>query len=429
MSPKVVFLTLLCASACFASAQNINLGFSDDGDRQIWIASDLSSTAPTDSDGVRTGKSEAAVPIGAHKDSEQVFVWDHKAGNIASKTVGEAKKATWEVKPPEYAMVAQFGVHVEHGGKAVAAATVDVDDGKHKASQLLDPSCKGTVLFFGIKPGSAKVTVHYKVSGKDATPLTTLYDVVLAHKDPVPTATISLADNVETVGAGTVGDGVTTGSTGGPEKSGTPASGGKSDSGKSSNSVGSVFGSIIIYLVALGAIVAGMYYAMQYVKKNPDSVGSKLEQLGVQIPKPGDDPLTDPSQMAMPSKPAPMPVQKIILDDAAPDPIGSLSPSPTAFATSFVSDPRLIGSSGDAMPLPEGELIVGREVGLGLSLVGESTVSRKHAQILRNGAQVVVKDFGSTNGTFINGVQVQGEKPLQSGDTVQFGSVRFRFEG
>jgi len=81
------------------------------------------------------------------------------------------------------------------------------------------------------------------------------------------------------------------------------------------------------------------------------------------------------------------------------------------------------------MPVPEGELVVGRELGLGLSLVGESTVSRKHAVITRNGSQVLVKDCGSTNGTYVNGVQLQGEKQLQIGDNVQFGSVRFRYEG
>jgi len=72
---------------------------------------------------------------------------------------------------------------------------------------------------------------------------------------------------------------------------------------------------------------------------------------------------------------------------------------------------------------------VGREVGMGLSLVGESTVSRRHAQITRTGSTVVVQDFGSTNGTFVNGIQIQDEKQLQIGDSVQFGSVRFRFEG
>ena len=72
---------------------------------------------------------------------------------------------------------------------------------------------------------------------------------------------------------------------------------------------------------------------------------------------------------------------------------------------------------------------MGRDIGMGLSLVGESTVSRKHAQLTRTGSLVVVKDFGSTNGTFVNGVQVNGERQLQVGDSVQFGSVRFRFEG
>jgi pSer/pThr/pTyr-binding forkhead associated (FHA) protein len=37
--------------------------------------------------------------------------------------------------------------------------------------------------------------------------------------------------------------------------------------------------------------------------------------------------------------------------------------------------------------------------------------------------------MGSTNGTFVNGAQVQGDTTLRNGDAVQFGAVRFRYEG
>jgi hypothetical protein len=428
VSPKIVFFALLCAVSCLASAQSINLSFADDGDRQIWIAPSLPTQAPGDSDGIRTGKSEANLPIHSEKDSETVFVWDRKSGNLASKSVRDAKSAIWVVKPEDFKSIAQVSVHIEHDEHPVAAANVDLEDGSRKQSQLLDSSCLGTVTFFGVKPGSITITVRYKVAGKDAPPVKQILEAGLERTVPIPSEEIALVEKVETVGK-PANVGMPTDAVPPQTTESTSAGTAKPDSSKTAPSKegGSFFGSLIVYLLALGAMAAAIYYAVLYVKKNPDSVGSKLEQLGVQIPKPGDDPLTNPSQIPPAAKPTPAPVQKIILDDAAPGPITPLASAPAT--PGAIVDPRLVSQSGDSMPIPEGDFMVGREIGLGLSLVGETTVSRKHANITRNGSQVVVKDFGSTNGTFVNGVQVHGERQLQSGDTVQFGSVRFRFEG
>ncbi|MDR3689636.1 MAG: FHA domain-containing protein [Fimbriimonas sp.] len=431
MSPKVVFFALFCAASCLVSAQSVNLSFPEDGDRQIWAAGTAPTQPPDDSTGVRTEKSEANLPVSGAKDSDTVYVWDRKSGNLASKSVKDAKSGIWTLKAEDFKEIAQVSVHLDHDGKPVAAATVDLDDGKHKYSQLVDPSTFGTVNFFEVKPGSLTVTVHYKVKGKDATPLKQIVDMSLERPVALPAVTISLPDEVETVGAhnakgppaGVVPPDTQNASSAGPTASSAPE--GEKKSSSSGGGAGSIFGSLIVYLIALGAMIGGIYYAMMYVKRNPDSVGSKLEQLGVQIPKPGDDPLTNPSQIPAPVKSTPAPVQKIILDDAAPAPLAA-APAPSV---GFVSNPRLVSQTGDSMPIPEGEFSVGRELGLGLSLVGETTVSRKHANLVRAGGQVTVIDLGSTNGTFVNGVQLQGEKQLQSGDTVQFGSVRFRFEG
>ena len=416
MSPKVVFSALLVVAAGLASAQNLSFDFPDNGDRQIWVTTTVPTDAPSDTEGVRTQKSEATVPLTEQSPSAVVYVWDRKTGNLASKTLKDASAGTWTVKPGDFQSIAQVSVHVEHDGKPAAAATVDLDDGKHKTTQLLTPSNNGAVTFFGVKPGTLKITVHYKVAGKEGKPVTQLLDAALTRTDPIPSATIALADAVDTVGGGSAG-------TASPASASPDSSTSSSvPSGKTKSSSGaSILGSILVYVIALGAMGGAIYYGLQYMKKNPDSVGSKLEQLGVQIPKPGDDPLTNPAPVPMPKAPAP--VQKIILDDAAPDLTAPVATS------SLISDPRLVSQTGDSMSLPEGDLIVGREVGLGLSLVGESTVSRKHAQLTRSGNTVIVKDFGSTNGTFVNGVQVQGETSLQPGDAVQFGSVRFRFEG
>lgn len=417
MSPKVVFSALLVVAASLASAQNVTFDFPDNGDRQVWVGTTVPTDAPSDSEGVRTQKMDASLSVSGQPATAMVYIWDRKTGNLAAKSIKDATAATWNVKPEDFQQIAQVAVRVEHDGKPVAAAGVDLDDGKHKATQLLAPSNNGAVTFFGIKPGSLKVTVHYKVAGKEGKPVTQLIDAALARTDPIPTATISLADAVDTTAA-------VSGGPGGLSSAPLPGSGSAGsttpDKAKTSGSA-NVLGSILVYLLALGAMGGAIYYGIQYTKKNPDSVGSKLEQLGVQIPKPGDDPLTNPAPVPMPKAPAP--VQKIILDDSAPD---LMTPVATS---SLISDPRLVSQTGDSMSLPEGDLIVGRDVGLGLSLVGETTVSRKHAQITRTGGTVVVKDFGSTNGTYVNGAQIQGDTSLRPGDAVQFGSVRFRFEG
>jgi pSer/pThr/pTyr-binding forkhead associated (FHA) protein len=48
---------------------------------------------------------------------------------------------------------------------------------------------------------------------------------------------------------------------------------------------------------------------------------------------------------------------------------------------------------------------------------------------MKSGSSIVVRDEGSTNGTFVNGLKVEAETELKPGDVLQCGSVRFRYEG
>ena len=54
------------------------------------------------------------------------------------------------------------------------------------------------------------------------------------------------------------------------------------------------------------------------------------------------------------------------------------------------------------------------------------TVSRKHAQFLRNGKSFLVQDSGSLNGTYVNGVLAE-KTDLINGDSVQIGKYRLLF--
>jgi pSer/pThr/pTyr-binding forkhead associated (FHA) protein len=64
-----------------------------------------------------------------------------------------------------------------------------------------------------------------------------------------------------------------------------------------------------------------------------------------------------------------------------------------------------------------------------LSILDETTISRRHAELSRQGDTITVSDLGSTNGTYVNGVKLTSAAILRPGDQVQFGAVRFRYEG
>ena len=61
--------------------------------------------------------------------------------------------------------------------------------------------------------------------------------------------------------------------------------------------------------------------------------------------------------------------------------------------------------------------------------VHDPSVSQAHCEILTNGAEVIVLDLGSANGTFVNGARLQRQQSqLKSGQLLRFGSVQARLE-
>ena len=53
-------------------------------------------------------------------------------------------------------------------------------------------------------------------------------------------------------------------------------------------------------------------------------------------------------------------------------------------------------------------------------------ISKNHAEIESSGCSLLVRDLGSTNGTFVNGSRIEGDALVNSGDLVQFASLVFR---
>jgi pSer/pThr/pTyr-binding forkhead associated (FHA) protein len=67
------------------------------------------------------------------------------------------------------------------------------------------------------------------------------------------------------------------------------------------------------------------------------------------------------------------------------------------------------------------EIIIGRSSDLDMVLV-EDMVSRRHAKISSNEAEVFIQDMGSTNGTFVNGEKIAGQALLHEGDRILVGT-------
>ena len=58
----------------------------------------------------------------------------------------------------------------------------------------------------------------------------------------------------------------------------------------------------------------------------------------------------------------------------------------------------------------------------------DATVSRKHAQFIREGGTSFVRDSGSLNGTYVNRERIDSHV-LETGDEVQIGKFRLTFYG
>src|SRR5580692_106209 len=59
--------------------------------------------------------------------------------------------------------------------------------------------------------------------------------------------------------------------------------------------------------------------------------------------------------------------------------------------------------------------------------IAEPSVSSRHCEILLQGADIVIKDLNSTNGTFINGEKIS-EGVLKPGQTLRLGNVELKLD-
>ncbi|GMU61418.1 MAG: hypothetical protein AMXMBFR34_31810 [Myxococcaceae bacterium] len=81
---------------------------------------------------------------------------------------------------------------------------------------------------------------------------------------------------------------------------------------------------------------------------------------------------------------------------------------------------------GKKYDLSDDALIIGRSSKCDVE-VDQDSVSRNHARVHHDGSRVLVKDLGSTNGTFVNDAQIEGDHRLRNGDLIKIGRTIFKF--
>jgi pSer/pThr/pTyr-binding forkhead associated (FHA) protein len=90
---------------------------------------------------------------------------------------------------------------------------------------------------------------------------------------------------------------------------------------------------------------------------------------------------------------------------------------------------RLVVASGvhegKAIPIMTPQFVIGRDEQCQLRPASPA-ISKRHCALMVRGGQVYVRDFGSTNGTFVNGQLVEGEVELFDQDLLKVGPLEFR---
>ena len=123
-----------------------------------------------------------------------------------------------------------------------------------------------------------------------------------------------------------------------------------------------------------------------------------------------------------------IPGRKYLSGDYA-EPAASSSPSSSVISSGAAGgvekSPAALVGSGWRLPLREGPF--GRRGGIWPELSSCQYVSGSHGNIVKAGADWVIEDVGSTNGTFVNGARIQ-RQTLKIGDRVTIATLEFTVE-
>ena len=129
----------------------------------------------------------------------------------------------------------------------------------------------------------------------------------------------------------------------------------------------------------------------------------------------------------MPEPPAASPFPEP-LPEIAPEPIAATQSVSAAEAAraglAHATDALVVDGRRHLLTGPV--TVIGRSSACDLPL-DDASASRRHAELRRRGANTVLVDLDSTNGTLVNGRRVR-EAPLRAGDRITIGTTTIVFE-
>jgi pSer/pThr/pTyr-binding forkhead associated (FHA) protein len=98
--------------------------------------------------------------------------------------------------------------------------------------------------------------------------------------------------------------------------------------------------------------------------------------------------------------------------------------------TSAVRLEVVAGNAAGMSILVDDQLVIGRHAEGAGQLAADDELSRSHAMITRDSSGYVgIEDLGSTNGTFVNGLRINGPQTLSEGDSIELGGTTLVVHG
>jgi hypothetical protein len=83
--------------------------------------------------------------------------------------------------------------------------------------------------------------------------------------------------------------------------------------------------------------------------------------------------------------------------------------------------------AGRELMLSREETTIGRAEGSDILLLGDNTIERSHARIVRKNNRYLLEDADTAGGTYLNDELIDRPTPLRSGDTIRVGGSILRF--
>lgn len=361
------------------------------------------------------------VPSNIDVKTAKLEILDNSRGNIARMPIKTDTPTSLSESSFNYAQ--RINVPVQKSGLGVIGAQVTLTDATRSYSKttMLQPSDNGLARFDNVPLGKElTATVSYgdhKMSTTQTLPASRT-------GDGWPPIAVDWADVKLVPVPVTV-----PGSPPVPTRSEERAEKQAHNEEQNTNPFGGVL-STLVGLAFLAAIGFGIYrlYLGGHLKGALDKLGLTNAMMATEA---GNG--SAPSPFDKPAKP---PIQPIT--EGTADPLfggGSAGmPGFGAPAAPVTNGPRLVATmgtyAGTIFPLQGTSIDIGRDPGNPVALPNDTNTSRRHATVQINSGQVMLVDNNSSNGTYLNGVRIAGQspQPLRSGDEVNIGNTRFRFE-